>query len=179
MIKRTFYRESIITGTGVEMPELEKMLDTQSTSISHSASGSKLTTRVTVNLRNFKRRSSDFGLKANQDEANRSPRMTDTRHSISGNDMPFLNTLRGEEAAVATTSGRSLEQFLNGPGGMRAVSCTCVPGAISQQSINCNSTELLLKSRDRVASFRRVNVSKVGLGFITLSFGQFDETQSN
>lgn len=162
MIKRTYYQESIITGTDVEVPELEKMLETQSTSASHVSSANKLTTHVTLNLRNFQRRSSDFGLKGREENIKQSPRMTETRHSISGNDFPSAGPSHGEVTAVATTSGRSLQEFLSGPGKPKT-SCTCVPSAlVSQQSINCTSTDTdtMKTTVDILSSFRRINVSK-------------------
>lgn len=135
MIKRTFFRESIITGAGIETPELERMLDTQTTTTS---SKGKLTTRVTLNLRNFERRSSEVGLpQIEAGDATQSPRMTDVRHSICGNELA-LGT-RGPNV-IHTTSGRKLEHFLNAPsGGLRNVSCTCVPNSISQLSMNFSS----------------------------------------
>lgn len=133
MIKRTFYRESIITGSGIDTPELEKILDTQTTTLSHQTAAGKLTTRVTLNLRNFKRRSSDFNLQSEIEEVNQSPRMTDVRHSICGNALlPMSKLQRCQSPVVNTTSGRSLEQFLNAPGGMRNSSmCSCVPNSMS------------------------------------------------
>lgn len=163
MIKRTYYKESIVTGTDVEVPELERMLDTKSTSVSHVSSGNKLTTRVTLNMHNFQRRSSDFGLKGREDESRQSPRMTETRHSISGNDFPYIKQLQGDTATtVVTTSGRSLQEFLNRPN--KPKTCTCVPSALlSQQSINCTSTDMLMATGDILSSVRRINVNKVKL----------------
>lgn len=154
MIKRTFYRESIITGSGIETPELERMLDTQTTMLSHSASKSKLTTRVTLNLRNFKRRSSEFGLpQLDTDELNQSPRMTEARHSICGNELAF--GCRSSNV-INTTSGRALEQFLNGPGALRNVSCTCVPTSLSQLSMNFSTKS---NRKVRVSGSCRIAVS--------------------
>lgn len=134
MIKRTFYRESIITGSGIDTPELERMLDTQTTRVTQSASKNKLTTRVTLNLRNFKRRSSDFGLpRIDADESNQSPRMAEARHSICGNELALGSR---SPNVIQTTSGRKLDQFLNTPSALRIGSCTCVPNSLSQLSMN-------------------------------------------
>lgn len=90
-----------------------------------------MTTRVTLNLRNFERRSSDFGLP--QIDNGESPRIIEVRHSICGNELT-LGTRSPN--VIQTTSGRKLEQFLNLPaGGLRNASCTCVPN-MSQMSMN-------------------------------------------
>lgn len=157
MIKRTIYHESIITGTGIEVPELEKMLDSQTSTLARSSSKTKLTTRVTLNLRNFKRRSSDIGLP--QIDLMQSPRMTDARHSICGNELMTGNILgRGDSQAVSTTSGRSLEQVRNNADGLPNASCSCIT---SQQSINFNTTDM---PKDVLSSFRaKANMYKVRL----------------
>lgn len=117
LIKRTFYQESIISGTNVELPELEKMLDSQpsaqnmnATISTKSSSTTKLTTRVTLNLRKL-RRSSDVGLfTTHHQQIGCDNLMNDARHSICGNELfeNKSNTIMNQEV-----SGRSFEQISN------------------------------------------------------------------
>lgn len=114
LIKRTFYQESIVSGTNVE--QMEKMLDAQcpaspatstTTTTTSISSTKKLTTRVTLNLRQFKRRLSDVGaLTHGQNAAS----MTDVRHSICGSEIIGSFSKQALQN-IATTSGRSLEEI--------------------------------------------------------------------
>lgn len=117
VIKRTFYQESFISGTNVELPQLEKMLDAQSPqnqpntyAATKSSSTTKLTTQVTVNLRQFKRRLSDAGLAASQspDDAC-TKRMADIRHSVCGNELYELHQKR--TAHITDATEKSDQQF--------------------------------------------------------------------
>lgn len=117
LIKRTFYQESIISGTNVDMPQIEKLLGSQAspqsttTFATKSSSTTKLTTRVTLNMRQFKRRSSDVGLIGTQEQAQcSSPRMPDVRHSVCGPQIVGL-TSQNVCQELEVTSGRSLEHF--------------------------------------------------------------------
>lgn len=96
LIKRTFYQESIISGTNVEMPELNTLMVNTPT-VTSVTRKSSLTTRVTLNMRKCRRRSSDVGLLAqnpNYDERPTegigSPQAAEVRHSISGSPLPML-----------------------------------------------------------------------------------------
>lgn len=99
MIKRTFYQESIISGTNVDMPELKSLLvnsPTVSTSYATTRKSS-LTTRVTLNMRKCRRRSSDVGLLGQQNlsadcenDVISSSHINDVRHSICGSPLPLL-----------------------------------------------------------------------------------------
>lgn len=116
LIKRTFYQESIISGTNVDMPELKTLLVSPPnvTAAYATTHKSSLTTRVTLNMRKCRRRSSDVGSLGQNipdnnfsNEAANSSRMVDIRHSICGSPLPFLN----QENPVEPTSGRRLEQI--------------------------------------------------------------------
>ena len=97
LIKRTFYHESIISGTNVEVPELNTMMVNTPT-VTSVTRKSSLTTRVTLNMRKCRRRSSDVGLIAHTNlnyderstEAIGSPQVAEVRHSISGSPLPVL-----------------------------------------------------------------------------------------
>lgn len=116
MIKRTFYQESIVSGTNVEVPELKTLLETSTnvTATYATTTKSSLTTRVTLNMRKCRRRSSDVGLigqhrpaEGQTDDTACFPRMSDVRHSICGSPVPFLCKHNSAEP----TSGRRLEQI--------------------------------------------------------------------
>lgn len=117
MIKRTFYQESIISGTNVDLPQLEQLLDAQSpqtpaqtttsTFATTSSSTAKLTTRVTLNMRQLMRRLSDAATLALEHSSGESPRMADVRHSVCG---PHLNAIA--PTGAETTSGRSLGEII-------------------------------------------------------------------
>lgn len=118
LIKRTFYQESVISGTNVEMPELKTLLvNSPNVTASYATTTkSSLTTRVTLNMRKCRRRSSDVGAFASQHqqtnfttEAIDSSHLGDLRHSICGSPLPMLN--QTQNAMVETTSGRKLEQI--------------------------------------------------------------------
>lgn len=135
LIKRTFYQESIISGTNVELPQLEQLLESQRTpntrstmTTTKSASSTKLTTRVTLNLCKVKRRSSDLGLFTYQRPTevelppSCSPRMTDMRHSICGNELFEVSKCNGGYNETGRTASRqSLEQIVNSPNAIRAL----------------------------------------------------------
>lgn len=97
LIKRTFYQESIISGTNVEMPELKELLLTPTVQTTYATTTkSSMTTCVTLNMRKLRRRSSDVGLLAYQRRSNGgsevsspilTPRFSDVRHSI-GSPLP-------------------------------------------------------------------------------------------
>lgn len=96
LIKRTFYHESIISGTNVEVPELNTLM-VNTPKVTSVTRKSSLTTRVTLNMRKCRRRSSDVGLIANNpnyDERSTevigSPQVAEVRHSISGTPLPLL-----------------------------------------------------------------------------------------
>lgn len=107
VIKRTFYQESFISGTNVELPHLERMLDAQSpqkqstmyTATKSSASTTKLTTQVTVNLRQFKRRLSDVGITGTGEDT-QTTRLADVRHSVCGNEVFKLQTTKSLDGAI-------------------------------------------------------------------------------
>lgn len=98
------------------MPELKTLLvnsPTVSTAYATTRKSS-LTTRVTLNMRKCRRRSSDVGMIGQQqpisdiqnDPVN-SPHMNDVRHSICGSPLPMLTRHNSIEA----TSGRMLDQI--------------------------------------------------------------------
>lgn len=108
----------------MELSHLEKIFDAQtpmsspqsSTTIAtKSSSTTKLTTRVTLNMRQFKRRLSDVGMTGVNDmkiDANscHSPRMPDVRHSVCGSQIIGLSPKMTTQN-FDTTSGRSFEQI--------------------------------------------------------------------
>lgn len=114
MIKRTFYQESIVSGTNVEVPELQSLLvNAPSVSATYATTKrSSFTTRVTLNMR--RRRSSDVGLIApkqsgydlNADSIN-SPQLTDVRHSICGSPLPLLGRTH---STIEAPSRRMIDQ---------------------------------------------------------------------
>lgn len=116
LIKRTFYQESIISGN-MEIPELKTLLvNSPNVTASYATSTkSSLTTRVTLNMRKCRRRSSDVGTIAHHQQTTNftneaiqsSPQMADIRHSICGSPLPIIN----QNNAVNATSGRRLEQI--------------------------------------------------------------------
>ncbi|XP_055305760.1 uncharacterized protein LOC129570238 isoform X2 [Sitodiplosis mosellana] len=114
LIKRTFYQESIISGSNVEVPELQSLLANAPT-VTSVTRKSSLTTRVTLNMRKCRRRSSDVGLIAqnsqNGDRAGDiigSSNMAEVRHSICGSPLPFLMR---NNSVDTTAAGRRLEQM--------------------------------------------------------------------
>lgn len=124
MIKRTVYHESIVSGTDIEIAELEKFLDAKSTQTAttiKSSSTTKLTTRVTLNLRRFKRRLSDVGLFPDAKHAydqyheKQSSQIVSGRHSICGNELyeSTENYRNNCKDIVTTTCGRSLQEIFN------------------------------------------------------------------
>lgn len=116
LIKRTFYQESIVSGTNMEMPELKtRLVNSPNVSATYATSTkSSLTTRVTLNMRKCRRRSSDVGSKIAQHhqvpdfthEEIGSP-VSDVRHSICGSQLAIVN----QNNAPELTSGRRLEQI--------------------------------------------------------------------
>ncbi|XP_031621154.1 uncharacterized protein LOC116339430 [Contarinia nasturtii] len=118
LIKRTFYQESIVSGTNVEVPELQSLLvnsPNMSATYASTKSRSSFTTRVTLNMRKCRRRSSDVGLIApkqsgydfNTDAIN-SPHLAEVRHSICGNPLPVLGRAN---SAIEASSGRMIDQI--------------------------------------------------------------------
>lgn len=112
LIKQTFYQESIISGTNIDVPELKSLLNTPTvTSVTRKSS---LTTRVTLNMRKCRRRSSDVGLMVQNQQfddctgnGSNSPHLTDARHSISGSPLAIIS----RNNSVETIAGRKLEQI--------------------------------------------------------------------
>lgn len=100
----------------MEMPELKTLLvNSPNVSATYATSTkSSLTTRVTLNMRKCRRRSSDVGSKIAQNyeatdfinEEVASP-MSDVRHSICGSQLAIVN----QNNAPELTSGRRLEQI--------------------------------------------------------------------
>lgn len=124
LIKRTFYQESIISGTNVEMPELKTLLVNSPTVTAAYATTRKssLTTRVTLNMRKCRRRSSDVGSMSQhkstadfdfQHEMVNSPRMNDVRHSICGSPLPLLNRNNSVESSGGMLERINSEQCMN------------------------------------------------------------------
>lgn len=116
LIKRTFYQESIISGTNMEMPELKTLLVNSPNLSSGYATTRKssLTTRVTLNMRKCRRRSSDVGLigqnRPNNGLTNESanvPCLPDARHSICGSPVPFV----GQNQTSEPSSSHMLERI--------------------------------------------------------------------
>lgn len=116
LIKRTFYQESIISGTNMEMPELKTLLvNSPNLSTGYATTRkSSLTTRVTLNMRKCRRRSSDVGLIGQNRPTNgfsndviNAPCLPDARHSICGSPVPSVS----QDQSIEPTSGRTLERI--------------------------------------------------------------------
>lgn len=96
---------------------MERMLDAQSPqkqqttyAATKSSSTTKLTTQVTVNLRQFKRRLSDAGLVASASPDDTCTKRTaDVRHSVCGNELYELHQKR--TAPITDATGKSDQQF--------------------------------------------------------------------
>lgn len=110
LIKRTFYQESFISGTNVEMPELKELLLTPNVQTTYATTTkSSMTTCVTLNMRKCRRRSSDVGSIAHQSSRPNinidvssgqgySPRMPDVRHSICGSPILIQKSMSGADS---------------------------------------------------------------------------------
>lgn len=106
------------------MPELKTLLVNSPTVTAAYATTRKssLTTRVTLNMRKCRRRSSDVGSIGQhrstadfdfQHEMVNSPRLNDVRHSICGSPLPLLNRHNSVEAAGGMLERINSEQCMN------------------------------------------------------------------
>lgn len=100
----------------MEMPELKTLLvNSPNLSTGYATTRkSSLTTRVTLNMRKCRRRSSDVGLIGQNrptngftNEATNTPCLPDARHSICGSPVPFVN----QDQTIEPSSGRTLERI--------------------------------------------------------------------
>lgn len=83
LIKRTIVRESIVSGLNLSQ-QLDSIFDRQE--INTGIPGRKLTTCVTLNMRQTRRRASDLGF----NNAGPSRSLSNSRHSICGNEMEMI-----------------------------------------------------------------------------------------
>lgn len=118
LIKRTFYQESIISGTNDRMPELNTLLVNSPNSTAYATTTkSSLTTRVTLNMRQCRRRSSDAGSIPQQlnelpYERINSPLISDVRHSICGS--PITSHQMSSNDTLHTSVSSVLTGIFNG-----------------------------------------------------------------
>lgn len=169
LIKRTVYHESIISGADVDVADLEKMLDSQSKQMAttKSSSTTKLTTRVTLNLRRFRRRSSDIGIFSDSglpyEEFLQSSQEVNGRHSICGNEIfeSIQNYRKNYNDIATTTSGRSLKEIFNSQKVVKycdeGIKSTLVANnefSLLQNSVNMSNADLGCSSKDLLSSFR-------------------------
>lgn len=130
----------------MDLPQLERMLDAQSpqkqqttyAATKSTSSTTKLTTQVTVNLRQFKRRLSDVGIAASTLSDNvRTTQKTDVRHSVCGNELYELHQKKFAHISDVTEKGdRQFSQRKNETIGNHeiAASSSCISHADTYMS---------------------------------------------